>query len=109
LRRGYVFIAPPWSPLYRKLQQHSSKPLDNPTVHTLPAGTDSPGSPSTEFEPAPKDSKALVTERVESSPEIPKTPAVALEKMRREEDSHSEDGNTPSHAYGRWSTETDRI
>ena len=60
-----------------------------------------------EFEPAPKNSRAPVTERVESSLEIPETPDVALEKIQREEDDHSEDGNTP-HIYGRWSTATDR-
>jgi hypothetical protein len=68
-------------------------------VDALHAGTDSPQSPS--IEPAPKDSRAPVTERVKSSLEIPETPEITLEKMQREEDSHSEDGNTPSHLYGR--------
>jgi hypothetical protein len=54
-----------------------------------------PQSPS--IEPAPNDSRAPVTEQVESSLEIPETPEITLEKMQREEDSHSEDGNTPSH------------
>jgi hypothetical protein len=94
--------------LYHKLQRHSDKPPNNPTVDTLHAGTDSPRSPSIEFEPAPKNSKAPVTERIESSLEIPETPEVALEKIRREKDSHSEDSNTPSHLYGRWSAATDR-
>jgi hypothetical protein len=53
----------------------------------LYTGTDSSRSPSTELEPAPKDSKAFVTKRPENSPE---TPIIALEKMRREEDNHSE-------------------
>ena len=75
-------------------------------VDALHAGTDSSQSPS--IEPAPKDSRAPVTERVESSLEIPETPEITLEKMQREEDSHSEDGNTPSHLYGRWPTATDR-
>jgi len=77
-------------------------------VDALHAGTDSPRSSLIEFEPAPKDSRAPVTERVESSLEIPETLEITLEKMQREEDSHSEDGNTPSHLYGRWSTSTDR-
>jgi hypothetical protein len=61
----------------------------------LHAGTDSPRSPSIEFEPAPKNSRAPVTEQVKSSLEIPETLEVALEKIQREEDSHNEDGNTP--------------
>ena len=56
------------------------------------AGTDSSRSPSTELEPAPKDSEAPVTERLESSLEIWETPA-ALEMMRHEDD-HNGDGNT---------------
>jgi hypothetical protein len=75
-------------------------------VDALHAGMDSPQSPS--IEPAPKDSRAPVTERVESSLEIPETPEITLEKMQREEDSHSEDGNTPFHLYGRWPTATNR-
>jgi len=31
---------PPWSPLYRKLQQRSDKSLDNPNVDTLHTSTD---------------------------------------------------------------------
>jgi hypothetical protein len=72
-------------------------------VHT---GTDNSRSPSIEFEPAPKDSRAFVPKRLENSSEIPETPIIALKKMRREEGDHSEDGNTPSHAYGHWSTAT---
>jgi hypothetical protein len=44
----------------------------------------------------------------ENSPEIPDTPMTAREKTWREEDDHSEDGNTFSHIFGRWSTATDR-
>jgi hypothetical protein len=40
--------------------------------------------------------------------EIPETLIITLEKMRREEDDHSKDGNTPSHAYGHWSTATNK-
>ena len=58
-------------------------------VDALHAGTDSPQSPS--IEPAPKDSRAPVTERVENSLEIPETPEITLEKIQHEEDSHSED------------------
>jgi hypothetical protein len=82
--------------LYRKLQQRSDKPLDDPSVDALHTSTDSSRSPSTELEPAPEDSKAFITKRPENSPEIPETPIIALEKMRREEDDRSEDGNTPS-------------
>jgi hypothetical protein len=53
--------------------------------------TDSPGSPLNELEPLPKDF-GLITEQLESSPEIPETPVVALEKTR-----HEDDYNTPSH------------
>ena len=56
---------------------------------------------SAEFEPAPKNSRAPVIEQVESPLKIPETPEVALEKMQREEDNHSEDGNTPSYLCGR--------
>jgi hypothetical protein len=94
--------------LYRKLQQLSDKPLDDLSVDTLHTGTDSSRSPSTELEPAPKDSRAFVTKRPENSPEIPETPIIALEEMRRKEDDHSDDGNTPSYAYGHWSTATNR-
>jgi hypothetical protein len=91
--------------LYGKLQQRSDKPLDDVSVDALHTGTDGSRSFSTELEPAPKDSRAFVTERPENSPEIPETPTVALEEMRRGD---SEDGNTPSHAYGHWSTATNR-
>jgi hypothetical protein len=73
--------------------------LDNITVDTLHAGTASPTSPSSEFEPAPKDSGPPITERFESSLEIPETPAIGLEMMWREEDDHGDNGNTPSHLY----------
>jgi hypothetical protein len=85
---------PPWSKLYHKLQEHSDKPLDNLTVDTPHASLTSPPS---ELKPAPKDSGPPVTERLESSLEIPETPAVALEMMRCEEDDHGDNGNTPSH------------
>jgi hypothetical protein len=98
---------PPWSPLHRRLQQHSDKPLDNLTVDALHPGTDNSRSPSTELEPTPKDSEAPVTERLESSLEIPETPA-ALEMMRHEEDDHGDDGNTPSYLCEGWSIATDR-
>jgi hypothetical protein len=39
---------------------------------------------------------------------IPEMPEIALEKLQREEDNHSEDGNAPSHLCRRWSTATDR-
>jgi hypothetical protein len=58
-------------------------------------------SPSAELEPAPKNSRAPVIEQVESPLKILETPEVALEKMQREEDNHSEDGNTPSYLCGR--------
>jgi hypothetical protein len=74
------------------------KPLDNLSVDSLHIGTDSSSSPLTELEPAPKDSRAFITKRPGNSPEIPETPIIALEKMRREEDDHSEDGNTLSYA-----------
>jgi hypothetical protein len=79
--------------LYRKLQQRSDKPLDDLSVDALHTGTDSSRFLSTELEPAPKDSRAFVIERPENSPEIPETPIVALEEMRREENDHSENGN----------------
>jgi hypothetical protein len=87
---------PPWSLLHRRLQQRSDKPLNNLTVDALHPGTDSSRSPSTELESAPKDSEAPVTERLESSLEIPKTSA-ALEMIRHEEDDYGDDGNTPSY------------
>jgi hypothetical protein len=62
--------------------------------------TDSLRSLSTELEPVPKDSWAFTTKRLESSPEVPETPAVALEKMQHEEDGHSNDGNTSYHSRG---------
>lgn len=90
------------------LQQRSNKPLDNPGVDALHTGTDSSRSPSTELEPAPRDSRAFITKRPENSPEISETPVIALGKMRHEKDDHSGDGNPPSHAYGRWSTAANR-
>jgi hypothetical protein len=59
----------------------------------LHAGTDSPRSSLIEFEPAPKDSRAPVTERVERSLEIPETLEITVEKMQCEEDSPSENGS----------------
>jgi hypothetical protein len=93
------------SGLHCILQQRSNKPLDNPSVDVLHTSTDSSRSPSTKLEPAPRDSRDFITKRPENSPEIPETPVTALEKMRREKD---ENGNTPSHAYGRWSTAANR-
>ena len=83
--------------MHRRLQQYSDRPLNNLIFDAMYAGTDSSRSPSTELEPAAKDSEAPVTERLESSLEIPETPAAALEMMRHEEDNHGDDGNTPSH------------
>jgi hypothetical protein len=92
---------PPWSKLYRKLQQHSATPLHTSTIDALHTGTDSLGSAST-------DSRALVTEWPENSPEIPETPAVALEDVQREEDDHSHDGNILFHFVRPWLAETDK-
>jgi len=55
-----------------------------------------------------------VAERPENSPEIPETPTVALESVRRGDndhgdDDHSDDGNTLSRFRGHWSTETDKL
>jgi hypothetical protein len=87
--------------LYYKLQQHSATPLHNqPTVEALHAGTDSLESTSTELECPPKDSRGPVAERPENSPEVPETPTVALESVRRGDDDHSDDGNTLSHFRG---------
>jgi hypothetical protein len=86
---------PHWSPLHRKLQEHSTTP-HSPTAGALHTDTDSPTSNSTEVEPAPKDSTVPIVERPEISPEIPETPAAALEDMRRKEDNNSDDGNAPS-------------
>jgi hypothetical protein len=61
-------------------------------MRCTPART-APG-PSIELGPAPKDSKAFITNQLGSSLEIPETLAAALEKMRREEDDLSEDCNT---------------
>ena len=99
---------PLWSPLHRRLQQRSDKPLDNLTVDALHPSTDGSRSPSTELEPVPKDSEAPVSERLESSLEILETPAAALKMMRHEEDDHGDDGNTPSHLCEGWSTATNR-
>lgn len=46
-------------------------------------------------------------EQPKNSPEIPETPTVALKNMRRWEDDHSEDGDTPSDLYGRFLPATD--
>jgi hypothetical protein len=81
------------------LQQRSNKPLNSLSVNALHASTDSFRSASTELEPAPRDSRDFITKRPENSPEIPETPVIALGKLRREKGDHSEDGNTPSHAY----------
>ena len=80
-----------------KVKGIPTSPLDNPTADALHAGTDSSRSPLTELRPAPKDSKAPVTERLKSSPEIPETPVAALEMARYKENDHNNDGNTPSH------------
>jgi hypothetical protein len=98
---------PSWSPLRRELQQHSTTRLHNPTVDALRSGTDSLGSPMTQFELPQKESRAFVAEQREISSEIPETPPVALENVGGKEDDHSEDGNTLS-CIGRWWTETDR-
>jgi hypothetical protein len=63
-------------------------------MRCTPART-APGPPSIELGPAPEDSGAFITKRLGSSLKIPETPAVALEKMRHEEDNLSDDCNTP--------------
>jgi hypothetical protein len=88
---------PPWSPLHRKLQQHST-PLHNPTFDALQAGTDSVRSASTEFEPPPSDSQVPTAERPEISQEIPETPTVAVNNVRHE-DNKSDNGDPSSHHW----------
>jgi hypothetical protein len=89
----------PWSKLYHKLQQHSDKPLNNPSVDGPHPGTDSPRSLSTEIEAAPKHSRPFATGQFESSLEIPETSVAILERMWHEEDDPSNDGNTHPHAH----------
>jgi hypothetical protein len=72
-----------------KAKRHSDKLLNNLIFDALHAGTDSSRSPSTELKPAPNDSETPVTERLESSLEIPETPAAALEMIWHEEDTLS--------------------
>ena len=62
----------------------------------LYAGLDSLASTSTESEPPPTDSTAPTAKQASISPEIPETPAVALENVQREEDGQGECGDTPS-------------
>src|SRR2546423_15407685 len=78
-----------WSKLYDKLQQQA-----------LHAGTNSLESTSTDFERPLKDSSGPLAGQPENSPEIPETPTVALESVRRGGDDHSDDGNTLSHFRG---------
>src|SRR2546421_11901017 len=66
---------PRWSKLYGKLQQQA-----------LHAGTDSLESISTDFERSPKDPSGPLAGQPENSPEIPETPIVAPESMRRSGD-----------------------
>ena len=87
---------PRWSKLYDKLQQQA-----------LHAGTDSLESIPADFERPPKDSSGSLAGQPESSPEIPETPTVALESVRRGGDDHSDDGNALSHFRGHWPTKTD--
>jgi hypothetical protein len=84
------------------------KPLGNLSVDEPHPSTDSPRSLSTEIEATLKHSRALATERLGSSLEIPEILAVVLERIRREKDDPSNDGNTPFHVCGCWSTATDR-
>ncbi len=51
---------PPWSPLYHKLQLHSTTSLHNPAADTLHAGSDSRGS--TEPESSPNKVRVLAVE-----------------------------------------------
>jgi hypothetical protein len=85
-RKSYPWKnVPRWSKLYDKLQQQA-----------LHAGTDSLKSTSTDFERLPKDSSGPLAGQPENSLEIPETPIIALESMRRGGDDHSDDGNTLS-------------
>jgi hypothetical protein len=93
-------------PLHRKLHQHFTTALYNPTVDALHADMNTLGSPLTEFEPPPKDSRALVAKWPEISLEIPDTPA-ALENVWHEDD-HSDDGNIPLSFMMMLVAETDR-
>jgi hypothetical protein len=68
---------PRWSPLCRKLQQRSDKPLNDLSVDALHTGTNSSRSSSTELGSASKDSRAFVTKQSENFPEIPETPIIA--------------------------------
>src|SRR5277367_6019446 len=97
----------PWSPYIPKLHRSPIEPLSEPPSCARRADTDNAEPILTTSESAPRDSRAFVIEQPKNSPEIPETLTVALENVRHEDD-HSEDGNTPSHACGRWSTATDR-
>lgn len=75
---------PSWFPLHRKLQQHSTAPLQRPTVDVLHASPSSLASTSIRFGPSPKDSTNLEAERLEISSEILETQSVAIDNVRCE-------------------------
>jgi hypothetical protein len=70
-------------------------PVHNSTPDTLRASSGSLGPTLTGLEPS-KEYGVLAAELSEILPEIPETPAGALENIRREQDDHSDDGNTLS-------------
>jgi hypothetical protein len=76
------------------------KPFHVLTIDTLHVSTDSLRSASTEFEPPPKDSKALVAEQSEVLSEISETSAACLQNARRVENNHSDNGNAPLYSCG---------
>lgn len=99
---------PPWSRYLPKPHGSPIEPPSEPPSYGRRADPDNAEPILTTSESAPRDSRALVIEQPKNSPEIPETPTVALEIMRRDRDDNSEDGNTPSHVYRRWSTATNR-
>jgi len=102
-RKLYPFKnVPRWSKLYDKFQQQA--------VH---AGTDSLEPTSTDSKRLPKNSSGPSVGEPENSPEIPETPAVALESMRRGGDDHSDDPEVDQgsslNEYDTDSVETDNL
>ena len=75
---------PPWSPLHHRLQQALNPPPSETDAYAFHPDADNADLFLTTSEPPPELAEALIGQP-EDSPEIPETPAAAVESVQHEE------------------------
>jgi hypothetical protein len=97
-----------WSPLHHRLQQALNPPPSETNTHAFHPDADNAEPFLITSEPSPKLAKAFIGQS-EDSPEIPKTPAAAVESVQHEEDNHSDDGISLFQFCRLWVVQTNKI